>query len=366
MMKEKLLELEKYEKEMLLLIAKIFNDSLEEFDTSLDNSYGYLDKIVLSLIMASKNKRSYNPFAEIIEKYALNILTKKFQQNGFELLPLGYSSDLTLRNEKFILNIDIKTANLDNLSDFKNTINLGINQITHIAKLPLNRKYLDSPYYVYPTVPPYYDDTTLKYILSFGLMFIYPSYKDLIEKVTKEYYELFSFFNDKIKNNLIEKIEKKEELLKSLETKEGNYSRLYLITESIIRGIFLHKIERNNIFRKLGLSEKEIEKIKNFEDKLIRFSSNLKERKIKPIAIVCISIPNGLLKDYYLSDFRSGKSYAKSARYHYGKGIFKLIKKIERQEESRVLFIDINKQYIDKLKEIFKNIYLFKYDIRKI
>ena len=71
--------------------------------------------------------------------------------------------------------------------------------MTHVAKLRLNRRFLPSPYYVYPTIPPFYQlpDGKIKLILTYGLMFIYPSYKDLIDDIRGDYYNLFTFFRRK-------------------------------------------------------------------------------------------------------------------------------------------------------------------------
>lgn len=129
--------IEEMERDVLIKLGWIFKDSLENFSTSVDRSLRYLDKIVLPIIMASKQDKSYNPFSEIIEKYVLHILIDKFEREGYALLPLGYSADLTLESNKHILSIDIKTANIDNPSDFKNTVNVGVNQMTHVAKLRL-------------------------------------------------------------------------------------------------------------------------------------------------------------------------------------------------------------------------------------
>ena len=58
-------EIEKIEKEILFKCGCIFKDLLKEFSTSVDRSMGYLDKIILPIIMASKRYKSYNPFSEI-------------------------------------------------------------------------------------------------------------------------------------------------------------------------------------------------------------------------------------------------------------------------------------------------------------
>ena len=110
-------EVEEKEKEVLLKFAQIFKDSLDEFSTLVDRSLRYLDKIILPLIIASKQDRAYNPFSQIIEKYTIYILINKLEKEGYRLLPLGYSADLTFEYDDHILSIDVKTANIDNPSD---------------------------------------------------------------------------------------------------------------------------------------------------------------------------------------------------------------------------------------------------------
>ncbi|MEM3872409.1 MAG: hypothetical protein QXE05_07615, partial [Nitrososphaeria archaeon] len=120
------LQIEEMERDVLVKLGFLFKESLNEFSTLVDRSLGYLDRIILPTIMASKQDKSYNPFADIIEKYTIHVLTHKLEKEGYHILPLGYAADVTLENKNHILSIDIKTANLDNPSDFKNTIPLGI------------------------------------------------------------------------------------------------------------------------------------------------------------------------------------------------------------------------------------------------
>jgi len=368
-------KIEEIEKENLFKLAEMFRNSLENFSTSVDRSLRYLDKIVVPIIMASKEDKSYNPFSEIIEKYVQHLLIRRFEKEGYNLLPLGYSADLTFESEEYILNIDIKTANIDNLSDFKGTINVGINQMTHVAKLQLERKFLPSPYFVYPTIPPFYkmSDGSRKLILTYGLMFIYPSYKDLIDNIRKEYSSLSDFFNLKLEDALIPIIVKifnisHDEARKRLEKKpeKSRYTRDKQITESLIRGVFIHEQERDNILRALEIAEDELDMIRSFSSKLRNFTENLRERDIKPIAIVAISVPNGMLKEKYQDDFVSGKDYSKSARYHYKDGIFKVIKEETNEEFPRVIFIDIKNDYLNKLKRYFDRIRILSYKLKEL
>jgi len=349
------LMIEEAEKEILLKLGSIFKDSLGDFSTSLDRSLKYLDKIIIPIIMASKKEKSYNPFAEIIEKYVQYILTRKFEQIGYSLLPLGYSSDLTIENDKYIVNIDIKTANIDNLSDFKNTVNIGINQFTHVAKFENNSIDLGSPFYIYPTIPPMYKVNKYrnKLVLTYVLMFIYPSYRELINNIREYYIDLFNLFNEKVK---------------SLFGMLGN-DKVKVITENLIRGIFIHDKEKENILEGLEIKEEEYKIIKEFSSKVEEFTNKLRELDIKPIAIISISLPNGILRDEYINNFISGKKFGESARYYYDRydGIFfKVIKEEKGEEYPRVLFLDLNKNYIEILKNFFKEIYMFDYKIDKI
>ncbi|MEM2599922.1 MAG: hypothetical protein QW482_09520 [Thermoproteota archaeon] len=367
------LEIEKMEKDILLKLGLLFRNSLDEFSTSVDRSLGYLDRIILPTIMASKQEKSYNPFAEIIEKFAIHLLTHKLEKEGYKLLPLGYSADLTLENKLHILSIDMKTANLDNPSDFRKTIPVGINQITHVAKLRLNRRILPSPYSVYPTIPPFYKLPTgeVKLILTYGLMFIYPSYRDLIDNMRENYFKLFEFFKEKVENVIIPIMEQKmgisqEKARKILNSKprESRYTREELIVESLIRGIFVYEQQRNEILQSLHITQESMEIIGTFSKQLRCFTEKLRDRNIKPIAIIAISIPNGLLVEKYGDKFVSGKNYSKSARYHYEDGIFEYIKEKTGEEFPRVLFLDINNNYLQKLKEYFDEIKMLDYGLK--
>lgn len=368
-------EIEKIEKEILFKFGWLFKNSLDEFSTSVDRSLGYLDKIILPTIMASKQDKSYNPFSEIIEKYAIHILTHKLEKEGYNLLPLGYSADLTLENKDHILSIDIKTANLDNPSDFRKTINVGINQMTHTARLRINRKFLSTPFFVYPTIPPYYKfaDGKIKLILTYGLLFIYPSYSDLIRKIRQEYVELFEFFRKKVRKALIPILtrllmtneDKAKQILKS-KPEKSRYTREELIAESVIRGTFIHEQERDELLKSLDINSEDKKIIETFSKKLKEFTNKLRARDVKPIAAIAIAIPNGLLKEKYVDKFVSGKNYSKSARYHYEDGVFEIIKEKTGDLFPRILFLDINKEYRDELKKYFDEIIILDYQLKRL
>lgn len=111
-------------------------------------------------------------------------------------------------------------------------------------------------------------------------------------------------------------------------------------------------------------SEEEHRIIDEFSNQLEEFIDQLRDRDVKPIAIIAISLPNGLLKEKYLDKFVSGKDYARSARYHYEDGIFEVIKEDTGEEFPRVIFIDLNMDYLDDLKNYFDRIVMLDYQLR--
>jgi hypothetical protein len=373
---KKLKEIEEMEKEVLFKLAMMFKNSIVDFSTSMDRSLNYLDKIVLPIIMASQQNKSYNPFAEIIEKYVLHILIRKFEKEDYNLLPLGYSSDLTLENREHILSIDIKTANIENPSDFNKTINVGINQMTHVAKLPIGKEYLPEPFFVYPNLPPFYKmpNCSEKLILTYGLMFIYPSYSDLIEEINESFKPVYDFFHQRTKEVLTSEISNRFNILTNraqemLEKKaeKTRYPKIDLITESLLRGIFIHQQEKENILTSLQITQKEEnEKIEKFLRQLENFITKLRERDIKPIAIIVISLPNGLLKEKYLDRCVSGKDYARSSRYHYNDGIFEVLKEETGKTFPRVVFVDLKEEYLNELKKYFNKIIVLDYELKEL
>jgi hypothetical protein len=106
--------------------------------------------------------------------------------------------------------------------------------------------------------------------------------------------------------------------------------------------------------------------IDKFSRELNRFSESLRRRDVKPIAIIAISIPNGMLKKKYINKFVSGKNYSKSARYHYENGIFEIIKERTKEEFPRVLFLSVNSNYLEELKKYFSKITVLDYQLKTL
>jgi|GEM_PF-717470 hypothetical protein len=365
------LKIEEMEMKLLKMLYRLVDQSIDEFSTRYKNSLKYLNEISLQIIMASyqKNKgnkeknKVYNPFSEIIEKYIWYILVRKLEKEEYKLLPLGYSSDLTMEANDHVLNLDIKTANWENRSDFRGSIPLGLNQFTHKALITKGRKndFFNSPLHVYPATPPcYLIHSNIKFVYTFALLFIYPPYKEIVEEINTEYEKLYNLFYAKFLN-IIENDKKLSEL--------KNEERKRIVVENLIRAVFIH--DEVEVIDYLSIPKEEVIK---FKEQLNIFVEKILKRDIRPIAINLISIPNGLLEEKYLNHFISGKNWGKSVRYYYSsfkkhkkntdKGkkdsfmsklpIFKLIYDKTREEFPRVLFPYLDERYKEDIKKLFE------------
>ncbi|MEM4308597.1 MAG: hypothetical protein QXU48_05995 [Thermoplasmata archaeon] len=375
------IKIEEIEYSILLKINEVFSNSLNDFSTRLDASLKYIDYITLPIIMASIEEKSYNPFSGIIERYVEYIVSQKMETHGFKFLPLGYSSDMCFECENAIVHIDIKTANIENPSDFKDTIPLGFNQTSYRGTLPLGTR--GSGFYfskgielfkVYPNLPAEYESTNgeKKITVTNALLFIYPDYKDILDDVRKDYEKILSLIDKKL-NACIREIlstenqqisnDKIDEILEK-KNKNTNIKTRRILSENIVRAYYIHNL-KPDIESKFRLTEEEKSKLTEFIERIKTVSNKLREKNIKPIAIVSISIPNGKLSPLYNDEIVSGKSYGKSIRYHYQNGIFKLLS-YEKETKSRVVFLSYDPEYETKLKNYFSTIYVFETKQKKV
>lgn len=368
------INVEKIEYGILRKFNQIFYDCIEDFNTRLDASLNYLDYITLPVIMASIEEKAYNPFASIIEKYVEFIVTQKTERHGYKFLPIGYSSDLSFDSEDAIIHIDVKTANLNNPSDFKDTIPLGYNQTSYHAKLPLGERgksfYLEDgkePFKVYPNLPvEYVINGKKKITVTNALLFIYPDYKDIMDEIRVDYEGILSLMDGKLKDVILNILRASglfatsqdvEQYLKK-KNKNTNIKNSRILAENIVRGYYIHNLA-NDIDLKFGLNSNQKEKMCGFISKIRKVTQKLRDREIKPVAIISISIPNGKLSPYYDNEIVSGKAYGKSIRYHYSDGKFKLLSQ-EGNIKSRVIFLDYNEKYLQTLRKYFSNIYVYE------
>ena len=136
----------------------------------------------------------------------------------------------------------------------------------------------------------------------------------------------------------------------------------------MLRGVFIHSQEKESILEALQIKvvKEENDIIEKFLEELNDFTTNLRNKDIKPIAVIAISLPNGLLKDRYLPKFVSGKEYANSARYHYEDGIFEILKEKEDESIPRVIFLDVKEEYVTKLKKYFDKINVLDYVLKEL
>jgi hypothetical protein len=371
---EELKALERIEYSVLLKFNNIFYECIEDFNTKLDSSLNYLEYITLPLIMSSIEEKAYNPFADIIEKYVEFIVIQKMEGNGYKFLPLGYSADMCFDGGDCIIHIDIKTANLNNPSDFKDTIPVGINQTSYPAKLPLGEKgrsfYLregKEPFKFYPVLPTEYRvNDKKKPTVTNALLFIYPDYKDIMDAFRSDYEEIVSLIDRKLRDTITRLIKGSlmhitpEDVDQFLDKKNKNTSikNRRVLYENIIRGYYMHNL-MDKINSSFDLNDEDKRRLNRFFDKLKEVTQKLREREIKPVAIISISIPNGKLAPHYNDEIVSGKSYGKSIRYHYEEGKFKLLDS-SNGTKSRVVFLDYDEKYLETLRKYFTKIYVFE------
>ncbi len=345
------LSIEEKEREVMAKIACTFTRYVRNFKDDLNRSLEYIDYILIPTIMASSENRSHNPFAEIIEKYSTEYMSKTLEVLGYKPLPLGYSSDLTMEGDDHILNLDVKSANLDNESDFKGTINLGVNQFSHSASfknLVINGEmdFLK----VYPSIPPVYSiKGKKKLVLTYGLLVIYKPYKDLLNPLKEDYEKLHNIIYKHV-IVLNPKIKQKKKN-GSYEPISSDSDKMKTLVRNVLRGLLIHKLERDELIRELDLTPDEVNVIEEFERKIREVSDQFKDR-LNTVALLLISIPNGLLEEKYKGAFVSGKGFGESARYHYSiddYGYFKYILERGGRAIPRVVLLYADESIEDEL-----------------
>jgi hypothetical protein len=367
-------EIEKIEYDSLQKLNNAFRECIKDFSTKLDSSLNYLDYLALPIIMSSIEKKAYNPFADIIEKYVEFIVIKKMETYGYKFLPIGYCSDMCFDDGNSVIHIDIKTANLNNPSDFKNTIPVGFNQTSYPAKLPLGIRggsfYLEDgkePFKVYPVLPvEYWMDGKKKNTITNALLFIYPDYKDIMDEFRNDYEQICALIDAKLQDTLIRLLGpsflnlNKKDVHAFLEKKDKNTNikNRRVLYENIVRGYYIHKLEKK-IDVSFNLSTDDKQRMNRFLGSVQEATQKLRDKNIKPVAIISISIPNGKLSPHYDNEIVSGKNYGKSIRYHYEEGEFKLLESTNGAK-SRVVFLDYDEKYLKTLRKYFTKMYVFE------
>jgi len=366
-------DIEEEEYTYLQKISETIYNKKEDFFLKVDESYKYLDYILPPLVSASKRGRSFNPFDEIFEIYLSDILVERFEKEGFEHRPLGYSSDVTLESEDVLLMIDLKSANLNNPSDYRNTINVGENQFSYEGYLPLKIKVSGDtkdvsspPSAVYPNIPEIYEvEDGKKLTLTYGVIVIYNPYRDAIDNLRERYNEVQDLLEDNFRDYFEEKLTSKFDIpiadkfndLLDESPRGTTKTKGDKISQSLYIAYILRK-DLDFLDQFFDLDEEEKSMLRELKESI----QNVKEKiagEALP-AIIVISIPNGLLSPDYDEELVSGKSFAQSVRYHYGEGKFKNFK-----EEPRVIFSHLieNESTREKLLDIFNCVYAYNEDL---
>ncbi|OGM05297.1 hypothetical protein A2715_05450 [Candidatus Woesebacteria bacterium RIFCSPHIGHO2_01_FULL_39_32] len=344
--------IEEIEFKYLTQLHSYIKNNLREFEENLAKSLNYLPSITLPIIMASIEGKSYNPFAEIIERHISYTVIKELLKQGFKFIPLGYSADLCFENDEIVLNIDIKTANAENKSDYNNLVTSGLNQTSFKGLLPIGVKG-KTDYHsggikeikVTPVLPTKYHS---KLTVTCELQFIYEDYKDVIDSIREEYSAVRKIFASYLPQILAESFETKEDLnyFLNYKTKKSDSDRKKYLTDNLIRNYYIQGE------REIKYNKKDLETINNFANLIIKTGELLQNKEIKPIAIIITCLPNGLLENKYSEMFVSGKSYGSSIRYHYADGKFKTLP----GNPPRSFFVMKNKLYEKKINKILESI----------
>lgn len=351
--------IEELEWQYLSKITTILIRNLDILKQKIQESLRYVEYLSFQIIMSSLGGRAYNPFSDMYEKHIINIVVSNFTKNGFKFLPLGYGSNIILESKELILDIDIKTANLENPSDYKGTINIGINQFSYPGLLPikLNGKYYSdiTGLRIWPNLPPtYHLKDSEKLVLTYGVLIIYPSYSNEINQIRASYEKLIDIVYNRIKE-LLENISNNKTAVKKFLTfspKGSSKENGKIIAENVLREFFLFKKERE-VEEVLNLTEDDIKSFENFRNKTKSFEKILEAKSPLPAAIIVISIPNGLLVNLYDKELVSGKDYGESVRYHYAEGKFKSEK---LKDKPRVIIAYIDENYKSIIKSTFKGL----------
>lgn len=354
---EKKEEIEKLEKETLDQTLQIVEKIIPELQNKVENSKKYLRELAIPLLIASEEEKTFNPFANMIEKYIEILFVDKARECQWELIPLGFSSDLCFETSERIIHLDIKTANIDNTSDFRNTTPVGVNQFSYPGILPIGirgKKYASKgvPFLkVYPNLPAEYRyNDSSKLTITLALQFIYPSYKNEIDKIRDDYLKVLGIVDSKLLRMLEPELDfSRAELEDALnyKPKKSRESRREIFVKNIVRGIYIHK--KNKLYELLNLNKKEEEIFDKFKEKLRTFVEDLKKAEIRPIAYNVLVLPNGKLAPLYDDQIVSGKNIGNSIRHHYELGEFELLGDCKRS-----VLVVLDEQYREELEDLMK------------
>lgn len=352
-------KIEELEKKTLDKTLQIIREVIPELQNKLENSKKYLEQLAIPLLIASEEEKTFNPFANMIEKYIEILFVEKARMSGWELIPLGFSADLCFETEEVVVHLDIKTANIDNTSDFKNTAPVGVNQFSYPGVLPIGIRGTNnyapkgvSFLRVYPNLPAEYRyDNSSKLTITLAVQFIYPSYKDIINRIRSHYLDISKIIDDKLLSMLESQLNFSRDALEgalNYRSKKSRTMRRKIFVKNLIRGMYIHG-KKGNVCPLLNLNKREEEIFEEFENRFEEFVDKLKSADIKPIAYNVLVLPNGNLEPLYDDQIVSGKNIGNSIRHHYELGNFKLLDNFKRSE-----LVILDEQYRSKLNELIQ------------
>lgn len=345
--------IEKQEKKRLDMLSVEIKCALPEIERCLSRSLRFGIASSFQLIMASKS-RTYNPFSGSIEAATTDVLIARLGPLGYKRLYAELGSNIIFEGSDECLDIDIKTANVENLSDFRGTIPIGPCQTTHPAMLSLFRRKPDDAYLkplltVYPYLPPVIRVEKLKLLYTFALMFIYPSCREVTGSARDRLNDFEEHVRGRLNQVFVQQVSalvaKSPATMQSwLEQKSNRQTHAKDQSENQLRGIFIQNelkiLDRLNIPHNDPKKIAVHEKIRQVEEQFV---------KTKPIAVFLVSIPNGLLIQYY-NCFVSGKNHSKSTRFYYKDAPFQTLQ--NSAPPPRITLLYVNKRYKKQIEPL--------------
>lgn len=316
--------------------------------------FGSLLSGTASLTLASLGEsnslnKTRNPFATHVEDFITHLIFDTLVHNG----KYSYSnqlnkSDICIESDDAILQIDVKTTNSSNESDFKRNIRAGPNQVSYHMERPLkvdvngNQKKIQTDRFnITPNLTP---KSNGKVVVTLFIQVVYETYAEAIEQESDKYNIVSDILASEIKNSVVDYENYGHQTIRSASDKltdEQNKKEQYV--KNLYREIYVQ--QNTDIIDELSCSQSEKEKLYQFNDSLRTISKELLNGL--PLYISTILVPNGGLEPDYDDEFTHGKNWGNSYRYEAWTSEFKNL-----QNQLRTQLPYINEERVDLIEKL--------------
>lgn len=314
--------------------------------------FGSLQSGTAALTMASLSdsnsfNKTQNPFATHIEDFIIHLIFDTLVYNGrYTYSNQLNKSDTCVEDNNAILQIDVKTTNSNNESDFKQNIRAGLNQVSYHMDRPLkfnsngHKKQIQTDkFQITPNLTPTSDG---KLVVTLFIQVVYESYSEIIEKQKDKYNTVSNILTSEIENSVINYNKYGHPTIRSATNKlDENPSKLTKYVQNLYREIYVQ--QNIDLIEELSCSKSKKQQLYQFNDALKEISKEL--LKGLPLYISTILVPNGQLEPDYNDEFTHGKNWGCSYRYEAWDSEFNNLQnqfrtKIPYVNEDRIELID--------------------------